>query len=330
MKEIATRPPDTQALAILSRSEIEAQVISAEARPRDLEVFQHKVGALVTMSQATAEECFYELPARREGGEPIEGPSIRLAEILVSQYCNCRVQARVIEQAAEYIVAQGIFLDLETNVATTAEVRRRIVDKKGRTYSHDMINQTANAACSIAKRNAILAGIPKPLWHPYYERARTMAAGDDSTIEERRNIALGAFARLGIDEARVLAMLKLKTREEIDGPAIVKLRGTYTAIRDGELSISEAFPADQPKAARAAEPATLEEFAEMGKKRTYSTPPPEGEPSSAAEAYAMGQEARRRNAGRTQWPARWKDQPNIEAWIAGWDSENAEIGKERN
>src|SRR5262245_9918710 len=90
-KEVARIEPS--ALAILSKSEIDAPVMTATERPRDLQLFQHKIGELVTMSQATAEECFYELPARREGGEPIEGPSIRLAEILVSQFRNCRVQA---------------------------------------------------------------------------------------------------------------------------------------------------------------------------------------------------------------------------------------------
>jgi hypothetical protein len=57
-----------------------------------------------------------------------------------------------------------------------------------------------------------------------------------------------------------------------------------------------------------------------------STPPdPRSDVASAADAYAMGKEARRGRAGRTQWPGRWKDQANIEAWIAGWDEADAEI-----
>lgn len=56
------------------------------------------------------------------------------------------------------MTAQGVFHDLERNVAITYEVRRRIVDKNGRRYKPDMIGVTANAACSIALRNAILRG----------------------------------------------------------------------------------------------------------------------------------------------------------------------------
>lgn len=318
MNEIANRPPDTAALAILSRTEIETQTGKAEARPRDLQVFQERVGHLVAISPATAEECFYELPARGEGKEGIEGPSIRFAEIIVSQYANCRVGARCIEEAMEYVTAQGIFHDLETNVVTTSEVRRRIVDKRGRRYSLDMINQTANAACSIAKRNAILQGIPRPLWLAYYERARTVAAGDDRSLEDKRGTALAAFARLGIDEAMVIKFLGVKNREAIDQAAIVKLRGTYTAIKDGELSIGEAFPADVPAKSPSDKPQTLQEFGTMGKPK-----PPNVE--DAADAYRMGEQARRNHAARTGWPATWRDQPHIDAWIAGWDSVDDEL-----
>jgi hypothetical protein len=40
-------------------------------------------------------------------------------------------------------------------------VRRRIFDSRGRLFNDDMITVTGNAACAIAKRNAILSGVPK-------------------------------------------------------------------------------------------------------------------------------------------------------------------------
>jgi hypothetical protein len=332
MNQIAHRPPDTAALAILSRTEIETQAGKAEARPRDLQVFQDRVGHLVALSPTTAEECFYVLPPRGDGKEGIEGPSIRFAEIIVSQYANCRVAARCIEEAMEYVTAQGMFHDLETNVVTTSEVRRRIVDKRGRRYSLDMINQTANAACSIAKRNAILQGIPRPLWVAYYERARTIAAGDDRSLEDKRETALAAFARLGIDEAKVIKFLGVKNREEIGPAAIVKLRGTYVAIKDGELSLSETFPVDAPAKSSSDKPQTVQEFGAGGNGNRFgrgmSTKPLPPDVEDAATAFRMGEEARRNHAARTGWPAAWRDQPNIEAWIAGWDNANEEeIGK---
>jgi hypothetical protein len=42
---------------------------------------------------------------------------------------------------AEFVTAQGVFHDLERNVAITYEVQRRIVDKEGHRYSADMVGR---------------------------------------------------------------------------------------------------------------------------------------------------------------------------------------------
>ncbi|KAG1166891.1 hypothetical protein G6F35_017935 [Rhizopus arrhizus] len=106
---------------------------------------------MVTLSQSIAEQCVYALP---RDGKTIEGPSARFAEVIASAWGNNRAGARVIDDKGEFIIAQGVFHDLERNVAITYEVQRRIVDRQGRRFKPDMIGVTANAACSIALRNA--------------------------------------------------------------------------------------------------------------------------------------------------------------------------------
>lgn len=305
------------------RAEADAQVALAGLRPRDLDRFEGNVRALVTRSPEVAAEMLYAIP---RDGKLIEGPSVRFAEVLVAYWGNSRSGARIIEEGPESITAQGTFHDLENNNQITFEVRRRIVDKKGRRYSPDMINTTANAACAIALRNAITRGIPKPAWEGLYQAARE-ASNASRNPPELRKQALLAFQGIGVDEPRILNALELKSAEEITIDHIAKLRGLFAAIREGETTTAEAFPIERPQAEA---PSTLEAFGNNANPKTppYSRQPnPLTDVESAATAHEMGRGARRKNASRTQWPGRWRDQSNIEAWLAGWDAENADIAK---
>jgi hypothetical protein len=257
-------------LAILSRSEIDAQMASAGTRPRDLRLFRDNVQMIALMNEEAAADCHYALPARKDDGEPIEGPSIRFAEILAYAWGNCRVGARVIEEAMDHVTAQGIFSDVQTNGVSTFEVRRRITDRRGRRYSLDMVNVTANAACSIARRNAILQAIPKPLWWDLYQDARRMAAGSEAELGPRRDKAIGAFRDLGVDEKRIFAMLGVDRADQIGLDKLARLRGIYTAVKDGAVSIRDiASPPDSSQAA-AGNTSALDAFAAGG---VSSNPP---------------------------------------------------------
>lgn len=148
-------------VALLNRSEIEQQIATARRFPRSIKRFRDESMQMVTLSESVAEQCIYALP---RDGKTIEGPSARFAEVIASAWGNCRAGARVVDDKGEFVVSQGVFHDLERNVAITYEVQRRITNKKGQRFSADMIGVTANAACSIALRNAILKGVPKAFW----------------------------------------------------------------------------------------------------------------------------------------------------------------------
>lgn len=258
--EVVPAAMQPHTLAILSRSEIDAQMATAGTRPRGLAQFRDTVKAIALMSEESAADCFYALPARREDGDPIEGPSIRYAEILVYAWHNCRVGARIIEEAMDHVTAQGVFNDVETNGVSTSEVRRRITDRRGRRYSPDMVNMTANAACSIARRNAILQGIPKPLWWDLYQETRLMAAGSEAELGPRRDKAIAAFKDLGIDEQRIFRMLGVDNAEQIDLDQLVRLRGIYTAVKEGTVSIREIKAPDQEEEPQKPVKSALDDF----------------------------------------------------------------------
>lgn len=233
---------DTRLVSELAKAEIDQQIATAHRYPRSVSVALKNIKSLATLDDEAAAECIYALP---RGGKPIRGPSIRLAEIIANQWRNCRVAARVVDVNREekYVEAEGVFHDLETNVATKATVWRRIVDSKGRLYNDDMIIVTGNAACSIARRNAILAGVPKAVWRSAYDTAEQVIKGDLKTLSERRARAVAAFGTWGVTAERVFAAIGVRGEEEITLDHLPTLFGMFQAIKNGEETVESLFNA---------------------------------------------------------------------------------------
>jgi hypothetical protein len=227
-------------LPAVERAEIDMQIATARAYPRSIKQVSSRIYSLVTLDEDSAEECTYALP---RGGKPIKGPSIRFAEALKQSYGNCRSAARVVDvnKIDKYVEAEGVFFDLETNTATSSRVRRRIVDRNGRLYNDDMILVTGNAACSIAMRNAILGGIPKPLWRAAYDAANRVISGDVTTLAVNREKAFKAFAAFGVKPEQIFAALALKGVEDVTVDHIGLLRGMHSALKNGESTVEEMF-----------------------------------------------------------------------------------------
>ncbi len=228
-------------LALLNKGEIDMQIATAHKYPRSIVQFRNEVLQMVTLNEKVAGECIYALP---RDGKTIEGPSARFAEVVASAWGNGRAGARVVSDQGEFVTAQGVFHDLQRNVAITYEVQRRITNKQGKRFSADMIAVTANAACSIALRNAILKGVPKAFWSDMYESARQTVMGDIKTLANRRADALSAFQRYGVKPEQVFAKLGVAGAEDITLEHLLLLRGMLTAIKDGDTTPEQAFAAD--------------------------------------------------------------------------------------
>lgn len=359
--EIITSPDITEgSLAIgLARAEIDQQVATAHRFPRSIAKATKNILSLVTIDEQAAEECNYALP---RGGKPITGPSIRLAEIVASQYGNCRVGARVvhIDRAEKYIEAEGIFLDLESNTATTARVRRRISDKHGRLLNDDMIIVTGNAACSIAKRNAILGGVPKAVWRKAHDAALATIKGDVKTLTERRDAALKAFAAFGVKPEQIFAALEIGGIEDITLETMPTLIGMHAALKSGEETVESMFgvgaaasaggekkglkdklgdiaegkkPEPEQKQQKAEEKAAAP--AENSAQNADDSfpgddPSPRQDPDSGEIEHARdkGGEAYHNGMARKTIPAKFRAHPSLErAWLEGFDAEaNAQEG----
>ena len=267
MNAVVSENVDSNTLAVLNKSEINQQIATAKEYPRSLKLFREKCMEMATLTEEIATECCYAIP---RAGKVIEGPSARLGEIVASAYGNCRVGARVVSEEMDFIVAQGVFHDLESNTFITYEVKRRITDKQGRRFKSDMIAVTGNAACSIALRNAIFKGVPKAFWNDIYIAARRTSMGDAKTLATRRADALAFIQRYGVDEAQVCKTLNVKGVDDIGLEELATLRGLVTAIKDGDTTPEQAFGDE------ATEPLQSEATDKLNdelKKETESKPP---------------------------------------------------------
>ncbi len=225
---------------MLQRAEVDQQVATARALPRSIDRAMKGIFTLSTLDRESAQECIYALP---RGGKPIRGPSVRFAEIIASQWGNCRIGARVVhvDRAEKYVEAEGVFHDLETNMATTARVRRRISDKKGQLLTDDMIIVTGNAACAIAKRNAVLGAVPKAVWRKSYMKVEGVIAGDIQTLGQRRDEAIKAFAMYGVKPDQIYAAIGVAGLADVTIDHIIVLAGMISAIQNGEETVESLF-----------------------------------------------------------------------------------------
>lgn len=246
---------ESSSMSLVLKAEIDSQITTARQYPRDMKKAIGNITTLATLDEETAAECLYALvrkkknrgrngaAAQDEENKPIEGPSIRLAEIAAQCWGNNRSEAHVIEvdKKEKVVVATGTFRDLETNVTHTATVRRNISTSSGYLFSADMITVTGNAACSIAKRNAILAGIPRGVYRQAYHAAREMVAGTNATLPANRDKAIKAFASFGVTVDQILDVLDLESEGEIKLDHIATLRAMFMSIKNGEATVEEMF-----------------------------------------------------------------------------------------
>lgn len=243
-REISIPEPTPPAiLSEMTRQEIDVQITTAKRYPRSIKKFRQDAMSMATQDAETAASCFYKMKRGKGDDEKIiEGPSVRLAEIVANAWGNLRFGARIVAENDREVVAQGVALDLEKNVCNSIEVSRRITTKEGRRYGDDMIQVTKNAACSIALRNAIFKTVPFTYAKQIYEQAKKVAVGGAKTLKERRQQMLDAFAKMSINKDRVLEYLGKSSTEETDLADIELMIGVFNAIRDGDTTLDQAFP----------------------------------------------------------------------------------------
>lgn len=264
-------------LEAINRSEVDIQVATAHRFPRDIEKCRANILALAAMDDTIAYNCFYHLERKDKDGNKsvIEGPSIRLAEIIAASWKNLRIAARIIGNDGKTITAQGVCHDLETNVAYSVETKRSILTSKGYTYSQDMQVVVGNAAAAIALRNAICKVVPAVLINSCIKSIQQKALEHikkNGVSSEWLN-CLGYMQKYyELTEREILDYIGRKEASEVTAEDIQKLGGVCNAINEKTTTVEEVFkkPKEQKSIAQQVEQqaAASKRKAEEAMKRT--------------------------------------------------------------
>ena len=225
---------EVQTAEVIATAEINQQIATAKNFPRVVSKSLAKATTLALTNEETAAACFYALP---RAGKLIEGPSVRLAEIMAHAWGNLRVDAEVTGESETHLEATGTTHDLETNVAIRIRVKRRITKRNGKRFDDDMIAVAANAATSIALRNAIFKVIPRVFTDQIFQAARQAAMGKGGTITQKRQLLADWFRKLGLQSVQVCQLVGVAALDDIGQEELVQLRGVATAIQDGETTV---------------------------------------------------------------------------------------------
>lgn len=231
-------------LEALERASIDMAVATAKKYPRSIKQFLADAESMIAADPDTAEGCNYKLKRKEKDGSTkyIEGPSIRLLEIAASAYTNIRYGSRVIGIDDVFVTCQGVSHDLQRNVSSSVEVKRRITTKDGRRFGDDMIMVTANAAGAIARRNALNGVVPRSYINNLSDYAKKIAVGDIKTLPERRQKAIEYFTKtLGVPLPKVLEYLDKKSVEDCNLEDVETLQGLKTALKDGDAHLDDTF-----------------------------------------------------------------------------------------
>lgn len=233
----------TENVSVLARAEIDSQVATAKAYPRNIKQSISKAVEIATFSQNIAESCIYSIP---RGGKTISGPSIRLAEIMISVWQNIHCSTRVVSNNGKFISVEAIVIDRESNNVYAETIDRSIMTsaKNGKTpstFSFDMQQTTAAAAASIALRKAAFRLIPKQFVEIVYEEAKKVAVGGINDLSKNLEKAIAAFERSGFTRNKILDFFEVKSIEALTQENLAELIGIKNAIVQGDLSREHAF-----------------------------------------------------------------------------------------
>ena len=221
-------------MTVVQRAELDVQISTAKAYPRVARKCLDNAVMIATMNKEIAESCIYSLP---RSNKDITGPSVRLAEIVMSEWGNIHAGYRVLHADQKHVHSEAVVWDLEKNNRITAQVARKILDKDGKRYSEDMVTTTGSAGSSIALRNALFRIIPKSITETVLLAVKDyLKGGTSKQMQEKITIGLAWLAKAGLPENEVLKLLGKQEVSDLDGDDYLYLLGIKNSLVDGFLT----------------------------------------------------------------------------------------------
>ena len=242
-------------MQIMAKAELDVQIATAKAYPRDIKTFMARATELACMDEQTAQSCFYVLPRKDKDGtrKEIKGASIRLAEIVANCYGNLHAATKIIGNDGNHITASAVAWNLQDNVKIEVQnkVSIRFGEKNGTggyTANADMQTMLSNAASAKALRNAIFKVVPKALVDRVLEQAMTFSVGDAKTVNSKVHEVFDKLVKMGLDKQQILDYYERKSLAEITVEDLRSLVGIGTAIKEKMIKIEDVFCVEKDEA----------------------------------------------------------------------------------
>lgn len=263
-------------------SEIQAMVFMAKQFPRNQIQAADRILNACTR-QTLADSAVYSYP---RGGQNVEGPSIRLAEVLAQNWGNLDFGVRELSQENGVSTVEAYAWDLETNVrqAKVFQVAHKRMAKGGTktlTDPRDIYEMVANQG-SRRLRACILSIIPGDIVEAALAQCSvTQAASVGATPEEIKETIrklTATMEKFGITAENIQDRYQCRL-EAIRPAQIVELRKIYTSLKDGMSKPSDWFAIQEVKKSDAQDlnamvggAAAIEEKPEATTEATKPTP----------------------------------------------------------
>lgn len=283
-------------------AEIDSQIATAKQFPRDALRFKRECEQMACVDQETAGTMFYALKRKNQDGtyKLIEGPSIRMAEIVAYCWQNIRTDKRIIAIDDKFVTAQATCMDLERNIATRGECKRRITNKNGYRYSDDMIQVTSQAAMAIALREAVFSVVPRAMFMDIFRKAKIASIGKAGEFQMTVQKMMEWFAKTNGTQEMICEFLGIESTADISQDDIIILRGVVTRMKEEGISAKEALKVESTGTVA---PSGVDHVAEAAKKKEQedkekskekvaeaSNAGPEPNPEDVSQEEAMLQE----------------------------------------
>lgn len=236
---VATDRPTMPTMIALAAATLDKRIATARQWPRSIAKFKAAAADLIRQDKQTAMSAEYSKPV---AGGKVTGPSVRLAELVAMCWGNLEVEVSEPVIGDGNVIVKATAWDLQNNYRQEAMASTSILKKNGERYPQHMIDTAINATAAKAKRNAILAVIPRTYVNELLEVARKVARGAEEPLDARRKKLLASFdSKHRVPKAMIFDYLQVGGESDITEGHIDELRTVWTSISDGEATVAEFF-----------------------------------------------------------------------------------------
>lgn len=256
--------PTAMASLALSGNLLDVMLDTAMRFPRNLSLALEKTKEEIAIVPELAKRCYYSIPFRSddESKKMVEGPSIKLANIVARHFKNCIVSGRIVEEDATRVKVEGICYDLENNVLRSAPISvSKTYKPKGQKggvafFPADQLNRQVQAGISKGARNAVFNVVPVWLVDECFQYAKHLVlnppmpkgtAKPVKSVQERIQDARKLFKKdYKVTDAEMDAYLTDNCGGLDDGSILTHLVGLDTAFQEGHAKPDVVFGRTPP------------------------------------------------------------------------------------